>query len=93
MFEPRDKEGGNMRETIREQQVMWFLLRGCTNKEIAEHLNISSYTARDHVSSLLKKHAVKSRIELMAKYMSASRTRKHSLPPTPVGLCPNINRN
>lgn len=81
-----------MRETVREQQVLWFLLRGCSNKEIAEHLNMSCYTARDHVSSLLKKHAVRSRSELMAQYMSGSRVRKISPPPTPVGLCPNINR-
>lgn len=80
-----------MRLTIREQQVLWFLLRGCSNKEIAEQLNISSFTARDHVSSLLKKNGVRRRSELMAQYMSAARTRKNSLPPTSVGLCPNIN--
>lgn len=80
-----------MRETVREQQVLWFLLRGCSNKEIAEHLNISGYTARDHVSSLLKKHGVRNRVELMAKYMSATKTRNAAQPPTLVGLCPDIN--
>lgn len=82
-----------MRKTIREQQVLWFLLRGCSNKEIAEHLNISAYTARDHVSSLLKKHGVRNRVELMAKYMSATKTRNAAPPPTPVGLCRDINTN
>jgi DNA-binding NarL/FixJ family response regulator len=59
-----------MRLTEREQDVLYWLLQGHTNKDIAEQLNISGYTARDHVSSLLTKHRVKSRVELMVKYMS-----------------------
>ena len=59
-----------MRVTRRERDVLSLLLRGKTNKQIAEALGISGYTARDHVSSLLKKSGVKTRAALMAQYMS-----------------------
>jgi DNA-binding NarL/FixJ family response regulator len=59
-----------MRVTRRERDVLSLLLRGKTNKQIAEALGISGYTARDHVSSLLKKSGVKTRAALMAEYMS-----------------------
>ncbi|WP_341520958.1 LuxR C-terminal-related transcriptional regulator [Pseudomonas sp. G.S.17] len=52
--------------TSRERDVLNLLLRGFTNKQIAGHFQISAYTARDHVSSLLKKNNVRSRGELMA---------------------------
>lgn len=51
---------------MREQEVLGLLLQGCTNKEIARQLRISDYTVRDHVSSLLRKSRVKTRVELMA---------------------------
>ena len=59
-----------MRVTRRERDVLCLLLRGKTNKQIAETLNISGYTVRDHVSSLLKKSGVKTRAALMAEHMS-----------------------
>ncbi|WP_231995696.1 LuxR C-terminal-related transcriptional regulator [Pseudomonas taetrolens] len=40
-------------------------MQGYANKEIAQRLNISCFTVRDHVSSLLFKHGVKSRLALM----------------------------
>jgi len=55
-----------MEMTGREREVLSLLLQGFTNKQIAGHLQISAYTARDHVSSLLKKHSVRRRMELMA---------------------------
>ncbi|WP_080482234.1 LuxR C-terminal-related transcriptional regulator [Pseudomonas syringae] len=55
-----------MEMTSREREVLNLLLQGLTNKQIAGHLQISGYTARDHVSSLLKKNNVRSRVELMA---------------------------
>jgi DNA-binding NarL/FixJ family response regulator len=58
-----------MRVTRRERDVLSLLLRGKTNKQIAEALNMSGYTARDHVSALLKKCGVKTRAELMAEFM------------------------
>ncbi|MFS2161795.1 LuxR C-terminal-related transcriptional regulator [Pseudomonas sp. Pseusp122] len=80
-----------MREPIRRLQVLALVLRGYANKDIAEHLNMSIYTARDHVSVLLKTHGVKRRAELMALHVSNAKMRKIAQPPTSVGLCPNIN--
>ncbi|MDB6047326.1 MAG: LuxR family transcriptional regulator [Pseudomonas sp.] len=64
-----------MRVTRRERDVLALLLRGNTNKQIAEALNISGYTARDHVSSLLKKSGVKTRAALMAQFMAKQKAR------------------
>jgi DNA-binding NarL/FixJ family response regulator len=59
--------GALMELTKRESDVLQLLLIGKTNKQIALDLSISDYTVRDHVSSLLRKRGVRSRMELMAK--------------------------
>jgi DNA-binding CsgD family transcriptional regulator len=53
--------------TKREQEVLQSLLQGKTNKQIAIFLGISDFTVRDHVSSILRKAGVKSRLELLAQ--------------------------
>ena len=73
--------------TSREQQVLGLLLQGCTNKEIALQLDISGYTVRDHVSSLLRKNAARTRLELMARCVSHQPPRRLVPSPTSVGLC------
>ncbi len=52
--------------TRRESDVLQLLLLGKTNKQIALDLNISDYTVRDHVSALLRKRGVRTRMELIA---------------------------
>ncbi|WP_297831685.1 LuxR C-terminal-related transcriptional regulator [Pseudomonas sp.] len=64
-----------MRVTRRERDVLVLLLCGKTNKQIAEALNISGYTARDHVSSLLQKSGVKTRAALMAQHLEKKKSR------------------
>jgi len=54
----------SMKFTERETHVMHWLSHGLTNKEIAQKLNISDHTVRDHVSSMLKKKKVKNRVAL-----------------------------
>ena len=49
--------------TEREQQVLQFLVEGCTNKEIAQELQTSERTVEFHVSNILAKLGVKSRLE------------------------------
>ncbi|MFJ4141677.1 response regulator transcription factor [Pseudomonas sp. NPDC089734] len=78
--------------TIREQEVLCLLLQGFTNKEIAQRLCISGYTVRDHVSSLLRKCQVKTRTELIARYVTRLVSRKNMQPPTSVGLCVETNQ-
>lgn len=51
--------------TRRETDVLNLLMLGYTNKKIAQHLGVSDFTVRDHVSSLLFKYRVENRMELM----------------------------
>lgn len=52
--------------TRRERDVLHLLMQGKSNKKIAQELNISDYTVRDHVSSLLRKLGARTRMELIA---------------------------
>ena len=76
MLEPKPKPKRAKRTTAREHEVLGLVLRGLSNKDIAGHLGISEYTARDHVSGLLKKNQVKNRSQLLALYLAAPRKRK-----------------
>ena len=80
-------EAGNsvknaVRLTRREQEVLDGILRSFANKEIANELNLSERTVKFHVSSLLAKFKVRSRMELMRE---ASR---HSIKPVAVPAPP-----
>lgn len=66
--------------TPREQEVLLLLLEGHTNKDIAQRLGISDYTARDHVSALLRKNEVKNRAQLIALHITAPRKKKLATP-------------
>ena len=48
--------------TQRETEVLTLLNRGLTNKEIAERLSVSVRTVKNHVSHLMKKLGVRSRL-------------------------------
>lgn len=50
--------------TEKELQVLQEVVNGCSNKEIGERLNLSYYTIRDYMESLLGKTKLKSRTEL-----------------------------
>jgi DNA-binding NarL/FixJ family response regulator len=65
--------------TRREEEVLEGILRSLANKEIANELNLSERTVKFHVSSLLAKYKVHSRMELMRE---ASQHSMKSLPPT-----------
>ena len=47
----------------REMEVLEFIVRGKSNKEIARHLGISSQTVKNHLSSILRKLAVNDRTQ------------------------------
>ncbi len=69
--------------TRREEEVLDGILRSLANKEIANELNLSERTVKFHVSSLLAKFKVRSRMELMRE---ASRNSMKSLPAAAVGM-------
>lgn len=61
------KPGANDAEfsalTTREREVLSALAEGCSNKEIAERLKISSHTAKFHVNAILAKLGASTRTE------------------------------
>jgi DNA-binding NarL/FixJ family response regulator len=51
--------------TRREQQLIPFLTRGLTNKEIATHLNLSEQTVKNHVHRMLQKMGASDRLTVV----------------------------
>ena len=63
----------SIRLSKREQQVMKLISGGCTNKEIALKLEISTFTVKSHVHNILEKLSLHTRVEIAKySYMSAS---------------------
>ncbi len=67
----------SVRLTRREEEVLDGVLKSLANKEIASLLNLSERTVKFHVSSLLAKFKVRSRMELLRE---SSRLSLKSLP-------------
>ena len=60
----RSADGDQLKElSPRELQVLQLIARGLENSEIAEWLNISPRTAKNHVSSVLAKLGLPSRVQ------------------------------
>jgi two-component system response regulator NreC len=51
--------------TPREREVMGYLIRGFTNRQIAETLSISVRTVEGHRANLFDKLGLKNRVELV----------------------------
>jgi DNA-binding NarL/FixJ family response regulator len=49
--------------TAREQQILDYLTRGFSNKEIGRELTLSDKTIKHHITSLLEKLDVRNRVE------------------------------
>ncbi len=48
--------------TDREQEILTYLSKGMTNKEIASELCISRHTVKAHISEILRKLNLRNRI-------------------------------
>ena len=54
----------SVRMTKRERQVIELIADGFTNKEIAQKLNLSTYTIKSHVHNILEKLALNTRVQI-----------------------------
>jgi two-component system nitrate/nitrite response regulator NarL len=52
--------------TKRERGIIALIADGLSNKEIAQRLNIATYTVKSHVHNILEKLALHSRLQISA---------------------------
>jgi DNA-binding NarL/FixJ family response regulator len=57
---------GALRLTTREREITALIADGLSNQEIAERLNIATYTVKSHVHNILEKLALHTRLEIAA---------------------------
>jgi DNA-binding NarL/FixJ family response regulator len=57
---------GAMRMTTREVEITALISEGLSNKEIAQRLDIATYTVKSHVHNILEKLALHTRLEIAA---------------------------
>lgn len=55
---------GAIRMTQREKEVIALIMDGKSNKQIAQKLNIATFTVKSHVHNILEKLALHSRLEI-----------------------------
>ena len=65
----------SVRMTKRERQVIELIADGSSNKEIAQKLNLSTYTIKSHVHNILEKLALNTRVQI-AKHAHNSESYK-----------------
>jgi DNA-binding NarL/FixJ family response regulator len=66
--------GADDRLTRREHEVLNHLLRGLSNREIAERAAISQATVKAHVTNIFRKLSVRDRTQLVVRYQGRSTT-------------------
>ena len=68
----------SVRMTKRERQVIELVADGCTNKEIAQKLHLSTYTVKSHVHNILEKLSLNTRVQI-AKHAHYSESFKNAI--------------
>lgn len=59
--------GDQLSLTERQKQVLKFLMKGRSNKEIAIYLNIAEVTAKTHVAALMRKFGAANRTQVVVE--------------------------
>jgi DNA-binding NarL/FixJ family response regulator len=57
-----------VRMTKREREVIVLIAEGLSNKEIAQRLNLSTYTVKSHIHNILEKMALHSRLQIATHF-------------------------
>jgi DNA-binding NarL/FixJ family response regulator len=57
-----------VRMTKREREIIVLIAEGMGNKEIAQRLNLSTYTVKSHVHNILEKMALHSRLQIATHF-------------------------
>ncbi|MBE6057359.1 winged helix-turn-helix transcriptional regulator [Clostridium sporogenes] len=65
-MEPEKAKGELLTE--REKEVLEILLKGASNKQIGERLNISLATVKTHMINIYSKLQVSNRVQAVEKY-------------------------
>ena len=63
-YRSNDRYTGNSRLTSRQEEVIELVVKGKSNKEIADKLFISEHTVKKHISNILFKLELKDRINI-----------------------------
>lgn len=58
----------NFRLTLRESEILPFLLEGASNQEIGGKLHISPHTVKNHITDIFRKTGAESRFDLLKTY-------------------------
>jgi DNA-binding NarL/FixJ family response regulator len=67
--QPPAGEGGDLRLSPREEEVLRFLAKGHRSKEIADELGVGLGTVNTYVRHIYEKLHVRSRAEAVARYV------------------------
>jgi DNA-binding NarL/FixJ family response regulator len=66
------KGKGNLPEAVRmtrrEREIIVLIAEGMSNKEIAQRLDLSTYTVKSHVHNILEKMALHSRLQIATHF-------------------------
>ena len=57
-----------VRMTKREREIIVLIAEGMSNKDIAEKLNLSTYTVKSHVHNVMEKLTLHSRLQIAAHF-------------------------
>jgi DNA-binding NarL/FixJ family response regulator len=67
-----------VRMTKREREIIVLIAEGMSNKDIAERLDLSTYTVKSHVHNVMEKLALHSRLQIAAHFRKQD---EDSVPP------------
>jgi DNA-binding NarL/FixJ family response regulator len=74
--------------TKREREITSLIAEGLSNKEIAQRLNIATYTVKSHVHNILEKLALHSRLQIAAHEHKSRAPRTPRPSSSPVASAP-----